>query len=304
MVYDCVIIGGGPAGISAAIYLARFNRRVLVVDSEATGRWKTHEINENYLGFPEGIATVKLRALGKEQAERFGAQFVTDTIRSLEKNNHFLSQGDLTTYESRTVILASGVTDNYPPFDKSEECLGNSLFWCITCDGPKTLKKRVLIVGSSDEALTTALHFLTFTEHIAIVTNRESGNWTLSDEMKTRLSTHHIPVYEGKIATVISEQGKISEVTLAGGETIATDFVFNLQDAVPNSDLAKSLGVKTGRNGYILTDHEQRTNRDRFYAAGDVTKLFSHQIVTAAHEGATAATTANYDLYHAYQKER
>jgi thioredoxin reductase (NADPH) len=302
--YDCVIVGGGPAGISAAIYLGRFNRSVLVIDSENTGRWHTHEINENYLGFPDGIPTIRLRELGKQQAEKFGAVFIKDTVTvALKQQHHFICRGETGEYQAKTLLLATGVTDNYPQFPALKECLGNSLFWCITCDGHKTIDKHVLIVGASEEALTTALQFLNYTHKITIVTNTEPGEWKISDVLRERLQKHAIPVHEGKIAHVASDQGFIISVSLTTGEVLPTDFMFNLQEAVPNIDLARQLSVATDAKGYILTENEQRTNIPRLYAAGDVTKAFAHQIVTAAHEGATAAQTANYELYHSYQKE-
>lgn len=302
--YDSLIIGGGPAGISAAIYLGRFNRSVLVIDAENTGRWHTHEINENYLGFPDGIPTITLRELGKKQAEKFGAVFVKDTIiETSVSQHHFVCRGATGTYQSKTLIIATGVTDNYPHFPALSECLGNSVFWCITCDGHKTIDKRVLIVGASEEALTTALQFLNYTHTITIVTNTDPGEWKISEELRARLRKHHIPVHEGKIIDVVSENGFLASVSLTNGETIPVDFLFNLQEARPNVELARQLGVATDAKGYILTENEQRTNVPRVYAAGDVTKAFAHQIVTAAHEGATAAQTANYELYHEYQKE-
>lgn len=301
--YDCVIVGGGFAGLSAAIYLARFMRKVLVVDNE-DGRWETHEINQNFFGFPEGIPSVELRRRGIDQALKYGAHMEIDKIIAVEKKSGIFSlTGKEKTYTAKTILIATGVKDRFPQFDCMEDCLGKSLFWCITCDGYNTRDKRVMVVGYTKEAMTTALQFLNYTDQIMVVTNQDSGKVELDPAMLKKLASHSIPVYQGKIADVIGANGIFEKITLSTGEELQTDFMFSLQGASPNSQLAQSLGVTVNAQGYIESDIEQRTNVPGVYAAGDVTKAFAHQIVTAAHEGAQAAQAINYDLYLPEQRE-
>lgn len=301
--YDCVIVGGGPAGLSAAIYLGRFLRKVLVVDNQ-DGRWETHEINQNYFGFPDGIPTVELRQRGVDQAIKYGAEIETDKIISVEKvGPSFVLQGKETSYQARTLLFATGVKDRFPQFDCMEECLGRSLFWCITCDGYNTQNKQVMIVGYTKEALTTALQFLNYTDQIMVVTNHDRGAVRLDQKLVDKLAEHHIDIHEGRIAEVVGVNGIFEKIVLSTGEELHTDFMFSLQGASPNSQLAQSLGVRVDEHGYIVSDIEQRTNIRGVYAAGDVTKAFAHQIVTAAHEGAQAAQAINYDLYLPEQRE-
>lgn len=301
--YDCVIIGGGYAGLSAAIYLARFMRSVLVVDSE-DGRWETHEINQNFFGFPEGIPTVELRQRGIDQALKYGAEMQIDKILNVKKSEgNFLLQGKETAYSAKTILIATGVKDRFPQFDCMEDCLGKSLFWCITCDGYNTQNKQVMVVGYTKEAMTTALQFLNYTDQVMVVTNQDPGTVELDSAMLTKLASHTIPVYQGRITDVIGVNGIFEKITLSTGEELKTDFMFSLQGASPNSQLALSLGVEVNAQGYIMSDIEQRTNVSGVYAAGDVTKAFAHQIVTAAHEGAQAAQAINYDLYLPEQRE-
>ena len=296
--YDCIIIGGGPAGLSAAIYLTRFMRSVLVVDPENSGRWRTHEVNENYFGFPAGVHAKHLRELGKQQAERFGTQFAVDAITKIKTTNDlFRLSGNKQTYTARSIIFANGVTDNFPVFSGMEACLGKSLFWCITCDGYKTRGKKVVVVGHSDDSVITAHQFLNYTKDVVLITNHDPGEQVLSSEMQDRLKRNRIPVHEGRIQDVLETSGQIHQVTLSSGNVVPAEFVFNLQEAVPNSQLALTLGVSVDEHGYILTDPNQRTSVDRVYAAGDITKPFAHQLITAAHEGSMAGQTANYDLY-------
>lgn len=296
MVYDCVIVGGGFAGLSAAIYLARYNRSVFVVGDER-GRWHTHEINENYLGFPDGIAAVKLRQLGLQQAQHFGAVFAKDTIKTITCEDGFFQLEGENTYKGKTVILATGVTDNFPDVPNQEAYIGRSLFWCITCDGYKVRDKVVTIYGNSDHAVVTCLQFVNFTKKLQFL----AGGY-ISPQWKEVLQQARIPYYEGEIVGVSGTDGMIQYLTTDTHLKLATEFLFSIQEASPNNMLAKQIGIKLDEKGYVLTDREQRTNRAKVYAAGDITKQFIHQIVTAAHEGATAACAANYDLYLPWQR--
>lgn len=298
---DLIIVGGGFAGVSAAIYTSRFNRSTLVLDA-GNGRWNTHEINENYLGFPEGIATRTLHHLGITQAKKFGAEFHQETVTAIkQEGNVFTVVAGMQLYQSKAIIIASGVTDHFPHFHHWSDCLGKSLFWCITCDGYKTRNKRVVLVGTDDEAVSTALQFLNYTSKLYFVTNAEKN--TISPLRKKHLQEAQIPLFEEKITNVTGKEGQVEKVVVTSGAEIGCDFIFSLHKHTPNSALAVSLGVAVTSDKYIQTDPEQRTNIPLVYAAGDVTKPFAHQIATAVHEGATAAQAANYDLYRPEQRE-
>lgn len=302
-VYDCIVIGGGPAGLSAAIYVARFNRSVLVLDQKR-GRSSYPQINENYLGFPSGVMARKLRRLGRIQAERFGVIFsfaCVESITFLEGLFTIKGQSE-ETFDSHSLILATGVVDLFPGFEAYRECVGRSLFWCITCDGFKTINKRIIVVGATEDSATTALQFLQFTPHITFLTNQKLGATRISDKQKASFDDHGIKFMEGVIKDVASEAGMVHSLYLEDGSCLETDYVFSHQGALPHSKLAKELGVKVNEAGYIEVDSEQRTSHPHVYAAGDVTKLHSHQIATAVHEGSMAGQAANYDLYLPEQK--
>ena len=298
--YDAVIVGGGPAGLSAAIYLARFNRSVLVVDA-GVGRSTSHETNENYLGFPRGVRARALRDRACRQAGRFGADFADGRVTSIRRNGAgFVANISRRRVHAETVILATGVVDRFPAIADIDDYVGVSLFWCITCDGWKARGKRVLVVGNDDEAATTALQFLNFTERVSMLTNVDGA--AVSTKKRDALARAGIALHRGVIAEVNGSRGRVRAVVTNSGENIDADMIFSQQGCEPNVDLARSLDVRLDR-GFIKTDVEQRTNVNRVYAAGDVTKAFAHQIVTAAHEGATAAQSANYDLYRPEQRE-
>jgi len=301
--FDCVVVGGGPAGLSAAIYLARYNRTVLVVD-DGEGRSTSHEMNQNYLGFPNGIRARDLRRLGGRQAAHFGAEFLearVTGVRSSPKHDRFTLTAGRHILHSRTLILATGVVDEFTAIDHAERYLGRTLFWCITCDGWKTLGKRVAVVGNTDEAATTCLQFLNFTDRLALITNAPPGKSEITDRSRRNLERASIPLFEGRIAKVHGARGEMRAIDIEGGDRIELDMMFNQQGSLPNVELAKKLKLRLVE-GFVECDDEQRTNVKHVYAAGDVTRLFAHQIVTAAHEGATAAEAANFDLYRPEQK--
>jgi thioredoxin reductase (NADPH) len=300
--YDCIIIGAGPAGLSAAIYMARFNRSVLIVD-EGGGRAAGPQHNENYLGFPNGIKASRLLELGTKQAKKFGVSFAKDRVETIEKKSGvFHIKGDKENFKAKTVILCPGVKDLYPSFHGYESYIGKSLFWCIICDGYKTRNKRVLIVGHADKAVTTCLQFLSFTDKLVFLTNLEEGDDELTKDAVKKLEELKIPIYHGSIKEVVGARGKMKKVLLDNGQEIATDFMFNKQGYVPRSKLGVELGAIVEGDGFIKVDKEMKTSVERLYAAGDVTSASAHQIVTAAHQGSIAATSANEDLLADWQK--
>jgi thioredoxin reductase (NADPH) len=297
--YNSIIIGGGPAGLAAAIYLARFRRSVLVLD-QGSGRWDTAEINENYFGFPQGIHTRELRELGLKQAQKFGAVCRGEPVSEARREPgpggaQFAVQSSAQTYSAHTLIIATGVRDYYFGLPEHRAFLGTSLFWCITCDGPKALNKKVVLIGNSDEVACTTLQFVNYTRDLTLVTNATLLN--ISDKWRERLRKHGVSIVCQKVTGLEGENRHIQAVRLEDGQQIEAQIVFNEQGAHPNSELAIRLGVSVDEKKYILTNHEQRTNIPFVYAAGDVTRLYAHQIVTAAHEGSMAAQAANYDMY-------
>jgi thioredoxin reductase (NADPH) len=302
ILYDCIIIGGGPAGLSAAIYLGRFLRKVLVVDQKQ-GRSSWAQINENYLGFPNGVKARRLRALGKKQAQKFGAEFLFGNVVTISKEKEiFLITLKSELLKAKSIILCTGVKDRFPQFQDYKEYIGKSLLWCITCDGYKTIDKSIIVIGSDDEAAVTCMQFLTYTNKITFLTNCDKDKCKISDSKIENLKKADIPIHICKLGKVIGNDGWAQSIKTETNETIEVDLIFSLQGAIPNMELTQSLGVKLNKDGYIITDSEQRTNIPFVYAAGDVTRLFSHQIITAAHEGSMAAQSANYDLYSPNQK--
>ncbi|GAC1383788.1 MAG: thioredoxin-disulfide reductase [Herpetosiphon sp.] len=294
--FDVMVVGGGPAGLSAALYLGRFDRTVGLFDA-GQGRSTWHQINHNYLGFPGGIAARELRKRGYEQVGEYPqVQVMRHKIEQLRRvEGVFYATSQAREYSSRAVILCTGVIDHYPHFDGWEEYVGRSMFWCITCDGYGCREACVVVLGNSNSTAAEALQLQRFTSNVTVLTN--SDDCVIDQQFQRRLERANIPLLNDKVVAAEGADGQLKVIILKGGARVELDQLFSQQGATPKTELAKELGVLLSVDGYIHVDTEQRTNILGVFAAGDVTRLHSHQITTAVHEGGQAASAANYFLY-------
>jgi thioredoxin reductase (NADPH) len=329
---DCVIVGGGPAGLSAAIYLGRLRRSTLVVDDRA-GRSLWSQVNRNYLGFPDGVEAAELRRLGRQQAANYGTRFIDGTAldaervddiftlrigqrqgstagtdRNLEAEDRLSAQlgeeevlGEREV-RARTVILATGVRDRFPEFTGRDECVGRTLFWCIICDGYEALDRHVVVVGADEHAVTTCLQLRQFTDHVTLVAGAPA--FEVDASRIEHLALAGVAAFETPVRDYPNEDGCISALVLDDAEStrLPLDLVFVGGRSTPRSELARQLGVEVDRQGFVIVDAENLTNVPGFYAAGDVTREYNHQVSSAVHEGGMAAAAANYELYAGWQK--
>ena len=312
---DALILGGGPAGLSAAVYLARFTRSVLVLDA-GEGRSSFAQNNENYLGFPDGVTTKALRDLGRKQAERFGAQFKDCHVLRIERcEQQDASDPDVCSaqaafrayttegqFEGRTLLFATGVKDVWPDVPNVHDWIGRQLFWCITCDGYRTKDKTLVCIGNTDEAATTTLQFLLFTRNIVLVADPDKARF--SEQKRAALAAQDIPLLLARPERFeLSPQGdRITAVCLDDGTRLACDMIFSLLGVRPNTQLAREMGVALDEEGYVQIDEEGYTNIPGVFAAGDLTRMYTQQVASAVHAGAEAAQTMNYYLYAPHQK--
>lgn len=294
--YEVLVIGGGPAGLSAALYLARYDRHTALFDA-GQGRSTWHQINHNYLGFPGGIPAKQLRERGYEQLSEYEhVSIFRHKVERLERDgDRFIASGQAGAWTAQAVILCTGVIDHYPHFEGWDEYVGRSMFWCITCDGYACKGQKVVVGGNTDETASMAMQLTRLTNDVTLLTNSEA--FEISDRFVQRLQDANVPIVRDKIEAAEGSGGMFEALILKSGKRLPLDQLFSHQGATPQVELAEQLGVLMAANGYILTDTEQKTNIPGVYAAGDVTRLFSHQISTAVHEGGTAASAANYYLY-------
>jgi thioredoxin reductase (NADPH) len=301
--YDALILGGGPAGLSAAVYLGRFTRSVLVLDA-GEGRSSFAQKNDNYLGFPDGVTTRRLRALGRKQAQRFGAEFQNCRVERIERlpDNTFRAYTTEGDFDSRTLLFATGVTDIWPDVPHVRDWIGKSVFWCITCDGHRTKNKTLVCIGNTDEAATTTLQFLLFTDHITLVADPTKARF--SEQKLADLRAHDIPVILSRPdrLEIADDNSAVSAVCLEDGTRLPCEMIFSLLGVRPNTQLAREMGVALNDEGYIVIDEEGYTNVPGLFAAGDLTGMYTQQVASAVHAGAEAAQTMNYYLYAPFQK--
>jgi thioredoxin reductase (NADPH) len=294
--YDVLIVGGGPAGLSAAIYMARYDRRVALFDA-GQGRSSWHQVNYNYLGFPGGVKAREIRARGREQVESYEqVTILSCRIDEMARDGSwFVARGEAGEWRGRSVILATGVTDRWPKFENWQDYVGRSMFWCLTCDGYTSRGKKMVALGNDDPAACTTLQLQRFASEITLLTG--SAECGISKPYLDRLENAGVPLVCDEIESVAGSEGQFEAIYTRNGWCLKLDCLFNLVEAIPNTRLARDLGVELNDAGYIKVDTEQRTNVEGVYAAGDVTFLHSHQVTAAVHEGGQAASAANYFLY-------
>jgi thioredoxin reductase (NADPH) len=293
---EVIIVGGGLAGLSAAIYLGRAMRDVLIIDAgESLAIWEPEV--QNYLGFPEAIDGRELLERGRQQGRRYGAEFVCEEIERIWKDEAvFRLKGKKHEFDCHRLLLATGVYHLPPKIPAVNECVGKSMFFCKDCDGYRVQGKRVIIAGHNDEAVEYALGILAFTECVVLLTNGEVPHWDSQHEQWLR--EYHLPMHVDKILNVQHESGYLRSVTLASGQKLVADCLFTTRGDVFHNHLARQLGAALDSDGQIEVDKCQRTTVAGLYAAGCVTPA-NCQMIIAAGDGAAAAQAINRDLFEA-----
>jgi thioredoxin reductase (NADPH) len=283
--WDAIIVGGGMAGLSAAIYLGRAQRSALVIDSgKSMARWEPDV--QNYLGFPEGVAGEVLLERGRRQARRCGARFARDEIVTATRTKEaFHLRGKRRSYRTRFLLLATGIFHVPPDINGVSACLGHSMFFCKDCDGLRVRGKRIAIYGAANEAAEYALAMLSYSSQIAIVTDGHSIHWGRSHARWLR--EYDVPVYSQRIQRAVHHGPQLQSLTFCDGTALPIDALFTTRGDVYYNKLAKMLGAKI-TDGEIAVDLSMRTTVKQLYAAGCVTPA-NCQMVIAAGDGATAA---------------
>ncbi|HSP45865.1 MAG TPA: NAD(P)/FAD-dependent oxidoreductase [Chthoniobacterales bacterium] len=293
-VREVIVVGGGIAGLSAAIYLGRAQRDTLVIDSgHSMAKWEP--LVENYLGFPDGVAGEELLRNGCAQAERHKVRFVRDEIRKVStRKSFFVLKGNTKTYRTKRLLLATGIFHRPPEIPGVKECLGHSMFFCKDCDGYRVRGKRIAIVGANNEAVEYALGMLHYSACVIVATNGDRPRW---DKQHARwLAEYEIPVARQPVCDVDHRRRKIRALEFSGGQTIKIDYLFTTRGDIFYNQLAKKLGAKIDPEGEIKVDRCMRTNVPGLYAAGCVTPG-NCQMIIAAGQGAAAAQAINRDLF-------
>jgi thioredoxin reductase (NADPH) len=293
--WDVIIVGGGIAGLSAAIYLGRAQRETLVIDAgKSLAQWEPDV--QNYLGFPGGIAGEDLLARGREQATQYGAHFADDFIEEMRRapQNIFQAIGKKDVYEARRVLLATGIYHLPPDIPGVQECLGHSMFFCKDCDGVRCEGKRIGIFGWNDEAVEYALAMLLYSPCVFIFENGHAPVW--SPKHQEWLREYEIPTYPEEVVDVHHDQHEVKWLELRNGMRVELDALFTTRGDLYHNKLARQIGAETNAAGEVLINQCMKTTVDGFYAAGCVTPA-NCQMIIAAGDGATAAQSINRSLF-------
>lgn len=297
-IWDAIIIGGGPAGLTAAIYLGRFRRKVLVIDSGESRVWripKTH----NHPGFPGGIEGPELLERIRAQAEDYGAEFRKGQVTELtrEEGGGFRISFDGETLHASFVLLATGVVDNDPELPGVERAIDRGLLRiCPICDAYEVIDKKIGIIGGGSKAAAEALFLRTYSDDVTLIHNRDEASLTPED--RRNLQEAKIALIESSIGRVDIENNAIEAFDLGGTEH-RFDTVYSALGSTSQSKLARDLGATANAEGCLnVTDH-QETSVDGLYAAGDLVRGLN-QISVAQGEGAIAAT----DIHNRLRKGR
>lgn len=291
--YDVIIIGGGPAGYSAALYAARNARSVLVIEKlSAGGQMATTGIVENYPGFTDGIDGFELAEKMQEGAEKFGAETVYDTVIQVElKNNPKIIHGEEADYYGKTVVIATGAHPRELGLAKEAQLRGKGIAYCATCDGMLYKGKDVLVVGGGNSAIADALFLSKICHRVTLIHRRHELR--ASRIYEKQLANSKIAfLWDSRVVDIIADKkvtgAKIENLLTHEIQELSCDGIFVAIGRVPDAQLFKAQ-LTFDNNGYILADESTRTNVEGVFAIGDVRSKALRQIITAASDGATCS---------------
>jgi thioredoxin reductase (NADPH) len=292
--YDCLVIGGGPAGLTAAIYLVRYHLSLKVVDA-GNSRAGWIPCSHNHAGYPGGINGKELLRLMREQAQMYGASIETGRVTRLDRiEGGFQVEWGAGCVTARKVLLATGVTNRRPPMDPElhDEAMSRGLIrYCPVCDGYEVTDKKVAVIGSGTKGVSESVFLRGYTEDITLIS--PDSPHELSAEDKARIEEFGITCIDGPCSDILAEECTISVVTPTGSHQF--DSVYPALGSDIHTELAKQVGVEIAQDGTLPVDDHQRTSVPGLYAAGDVV-LGLDQISHAMGEGGVAATTIRNDL--------
>jgi len=295
---DCLIVGGGPAGLTAAIYLARYRRNVLIVD-DGNSRASLIPESHNYPGFTGGISGPQLLARLREQARRYGAGLHHGRVSRLQlEGDTFIAHVGSEELRGRKALLATGIVDESPDIPGLREVVyQGAIRFCPICDGYEAMDQRIGILGRCAVAWTKALFLRTYSREVFLLGT--DSPTTLGEEPRRALEQADVRI-SPDIVTDVERNGKTIRAVLRSGERIELDTLYPALGCDVRSDLATALGARCTEIGTLFVDDHQRTSVDGLYAAGDVVTDL-HQISVATGHAAIAATDIHNRLPRNYR---
>ena len=291
---DCLIVGGGPAGITAAIYLARFHLRVRVVDA-GNSRMLWIPCTHNHAGYPDGISGEDLLAAMVEQARRYQVPIESGRVMRVERDDDlFVTDWGQGAVAARMLLLATGIQNRRPQCDEALHAAalaGGHIRYCPVCDGYEVTDKRVAVIGTGGRGVAAAVFLRSYTADITLI--ESDGPIELDSEDRERAAAAGLTLIDGPATVVGIEDGRLLVETPSGRH--AFDSAYPALGSDTNNALAGELGAELANDACVVVDSRQRTTVPGLYAAGDIVQGLD-QISHAMGEGGVAATTIRNDL--------
>lgn len=299
--YDIVIIGSGAAGLGTAVYAGRYRMKVLVVSKEFGGETASGGRIENYPGVPS-IDGYELMNLMKKQAKDLGVQFADAQVTSITKQNHcFEVKVEKVTYQTHEIVFATGAERRRLGLPNEKDLTGKGVHYCVTCDGPVYSGKTIALAGGGDASVKGAVLASEYVNKVyLLVRGKEVTAEPINLDRMKKLGDKIEVVFETEVKEIVGTN-RLEKIVLSkplnDSTELVVDGLFIEIGAVPNVELATSLGVELDDHGYIKVDNMMKTNIDGIFAAGDTVNHFGSfkQDITAAAMGAVAATSAYND---------
>jgi thioredoxin reductase (NADPH) len=303
VLHDVAIVGGGPAGLSAGIWLARYLHSVVLVDSGDPRNWATRGIN-GFLGLPR-IRPPELRELGRAECRRYGVTLVdaiVDGVRQLDDEHFVLDLENGARFEARRLLLAIGLRDRWPEIPGLDHVFGANAHVCPDCDGFECRGKKTVVVGTGRKAVGLALNLTTWTRDLIICTNGEAPGFD-RDEYCRKLDALNIPVLTERIKCVktTAPSREIYSIELEDGMCLDADKLFFTFGQKAADDLGAQLGCERDEDGQTIVDEHYHTSVRNVFAAGDIVPG-PQLAITAASDGAMAALAIHKSLVPAERK--
>lgn len=292
--YDLIILGGGPAGLTAAIYASRARIHTLVIVGSLPGGQLTNtDIAENFPGFPEGIDGPDLAQRLVAQAERFGASLIHDTVTGVDLSvRPFVVRTDMATYRAHTLIIAMGAVPRRLGVPGEDRFLGRGVSTCAVCDGFFYRDKRVVVVGGGNSAIIEGLYLTRLAREVVLVHRRDQLRATQIYQERAFANPKMRFIWNSVVEEILGEKVvtgvRIRNLKTSETSVIEADGVFIYIGIEPQTELFRGQ-LELDEHGYIVTDRRQRTSVPGVYAAGDIQDPLYRQLVVAVGTGAIAA---------------
>lgn len=291
-IYDVIIIGGGPAGLTAGLYTGRSRLSTLVIEKEGKGSlYMAHQV-DNYPGFPEGITGVELNRRMREQTKRFGVEFVEGTLLGFDPYEAIkVVKTDAGNFKGKNIIVATGTGKSFVKKIKGEqEFLGKGVSYCATCDGAFTKFMAVSLIGQGEELAEEALFLTKFSKHIRVMVTEDEFKCS-KESYEALTSSEKVEIITGVKLLEIKGKDYVEELVVEekGEEKVyKSDFAFLYLGTKNNTEMYGEF-AKLDKEGYIVTGADMKMNVEGMYAAGDIRSGVIKQVTVATAEGTIAA---------------